>query len=124
MCGCQKAALSTKCGRNARMCNSRSVTQEERNSSMSDRSGPNRLRFPAVQDLCYHSVQTRSGAHPSLYPVGMGLKAEGVLSGKAELYHHSPIYLHSLVLNSLSTETTSNIPIEAAEVSTCVADLC
>jgi hypothetical protein len=65
-----------------------------------------RVQFPAVQDFSLlHSVQTDSGAHPISYPVGTvgffaGVKLHLVpCSRKVELYLHSLIYLHDIVLN-------------------------
>jgi hypothetical protein len=62
-----------------------------------------------------HSVQTDSGANPDSYTMGTGESFPGGLSGRgvrltsplhrvsrsrmAELYIHSPIYLHDILLN-------------------------
>jgi hypothetical protein len=75
-----------------------------------------RVRFPALQDYSLlHVVQTGSGAHPASYPVGTWGFFPGGKSGKdvkltthlhllpksrmVELYLHSPIRLHGIVLN-------------------------
>jgi hypothetical protein len=70
----------------------------------------------------FYSVQTNSGAHPASYPMGTwgsfpgGLSSRNVKltthlhlmpgSGKVELYLHSTIRLHGVVLNSLGTGIT------------------
>jgi hypothetical protein len=73
--------------------------------------------FPAgVRDFSLlHSVQTGSSTHPASYPVGKGTLSLGVKWGTGvkltthlhlvlrvrtlELYLHSPIRLHGVVLN-------------------------
>jgi hypothetical protein len=74
------------------------------------------ISFPAVQvSSLLHSVQTGSGTHPGSYPIGIGIpspedKAAGGVkltthlhlvprSRKMELYLHSLIELHGIVLN-------------------------
>jgi hypothetical protein len=74
-----------------------------------------RVWFPAVQDFSLHGVQTDCGSPPASYPMGNGCKAAGAWSwqlssaefkeGGAILY--SPVCLRSIVLNWLSTGTTS-----------------
>jgi hypothetical protein len=73
---------------------------------------PSTTRFSLL-----HSVQTGTGAHPASYPTGTrssfpGVKRQGVKlvthlhlvlrSWKLELYLHSPIFLHGIVLNCRS----------------------
>jgi hypothetical protein len=80
------------------------------------------VQFPAVQYLYLcHGVQTESRAHPASYPMctggsfprrqsGRGVKLTTHLylvprSRMLELYLHSPICLHGIVLNWLSAGT-------------------
>jgi hypothetical protein len=82
-----------------------------------------RVRFPVEASFCLlHVVQTGSGAHPVSYPMGTvgsfagskaawGVKLTTHLhlvswSRMMELYLHSPIRFHGIVLNSLSTGIT------------------
>jgi hypothetical protein len=72
------------------------------------------VRFPAMQDFSHlHSVQTGSGAHPTSCPVGIGRYSPGgkaagawgwplhlvLRSRMVNLYLHSPICLHGIVLS-------------------------
>jgi hypothetical protein len=73
----------------------------------------NALTICAVQDFSLlHYVQTDSGAHPPSYPMGSGGNFPGVRrqgrqadlglvprSRMVELYLHSPLCLHGIVLN-------------------------
>jgi hypothetical protein len=62
------------------------------------------------QEILLHKVQTGSGARPASYTMGMEDKAAGALklithfrlvpmSRMVELYFHSPILLHGMMLN-------------------------
>jgi hypothetical protein len=60
----------------------------------------NALIICAVQDFSLpHSVQTGSGAHPISYPMGEADLHLVPRSRMVELYLHSPICLHGIVLN-------------------------
>jgi hypothetical protein len=85
------------------------------------------VRFPMGVGKFYlrHHVQTGSGAHPASYPIGTGGSFHGgkvagreadhspsssaKVKERVELYLHSQIRLHAVVLK-LSTGTTLPLP--------------
>jgi hypothetical protein len=71
-----------------------------------------RVRFPARAENFYlhHRVQNGSGAHPASYPMGtrgsfLGRESDHSLTSSAEvkerveIYLHSPVCLHGMVLS-------------------------
>jgi hypothetical protein len=75
-----------------------------------------RVRFPTPQDFSLlHNVQTGSEAHQASYPMGMITHLYLVPKPKmVELYLHSPVRLHGIVLNQLSKGTTLNFTARSA----------
>jgi hypothetical protein len=82
-----------------------------------------------------HTVQTDSGTHPVSYPMSTGVSFSGESgwgvkltthlhlvprSIKVELWLHSPIRLHGVVLHKLSTRTTLLFCLKCTEIHICL----